>query len=92
MRGLAGGAQYLLPILFLVAAAMSVFRRRKRRQLLAGVSAAPDALNAMSWREFEMLVGEAFRVQGYSVVETGGSADGGVDVVLSLDPPTLIRR
>ena len=46
----------------------------------------------MSWREFEMLVGEAFRVQGYSVVETGGSADGGVDVVLSLDPPTLIRR
>jgi len=62
-----------------------VFRRRKRRQLLAGVSAAPDALNAMSWREFEMLVGEAFRVQGYSVVETGGSADGGVDVVLRKD-------
>jgi len=85
MRGLAGGAQYLLPILFLIAAVMSVFRRRKRRQLLAGVSAAPDALNAMSWREFEMLVGEAFRVQGYSVVETGGSADGGVDVVLRKD-------
>ena len=32
-----------------------------------------------------MLVGEAFRVQGYSVVETGGSADGGVDVVLRKD-------
>ena len=84
-RGLATAGQYLLPILFLIAAVMSVFRRRKRRQLLAGVSAAPDALNAMSWREFEMLVGEAFRVQGYSVVETGGSADGGVDVVLRKD-------
>jgi len=84
-RGLATTGQYLLPILFLIAAVMSVFRRRKRRQLLAGVSAAPDALNAMSWREFEMLVGEAFRVQGYSVVETGGSADGGVDVVLRKD-------
>ena len=84
-RGLATTGQYLLPILFLIAAVMSVFRRRKRRQLLAGVSAAPDALNAMSWREFEMLVGEAFRVQGDSVVETGGSADGGVDVVLRKD-------
>jgi restriction system protein len=84
-RALATTGQYLLPVLFLIAALTSVFRRRKRRQLLAGVSAAPDALNAMSWREFEMLVGEAFRVQGYSVVETGGSADGGVDVVLRKD-------
>ena len=84
-RALATTGQYLLPVLFLIATLTSVFRRRKRRQLLAGVSAAPDALNAMSWREFEMLVGEAFRVQGYSVVETGGSADGGVDVVLRKD-------
>jgi restriction system protein len=31
-----------------------------------------------------MLVGEAFRLQGYRVVETGGGgADGGVDLVLS---------
>ena len=31
-----------------------------------------------------MLVGEAFRLNGYSVVETGGGgADGGVDLVLS---------
>lgn len=39
----------------------------------------------MSWREFEMLVGEAFRLQGYSVVENGGGggADGGVDLVLT---------
>ena len=37
----------------------------------------------MSWREFEILVGEAFRLQGYRVVETGGGgADGGVDLVL----------
>ena len=49
-RALAITGQYLLPVLFLIAALTSVFRRRKRRQLLAGVSAAPDALNAMSWR------------------------------------------
>ena len=79
--------QYLLPFLFLLAAVMSAARRWKRRKLLAGVvsSTAPDAVNGLNWREFEMLVGEAFRVQGYSVAETGRGADGGVDVVLRKD-------
>jgi restriction system protein len=37
----------------------------------------------MSWQQFELLVGEAFRLQGYQVGETGGGgADGGVDLVL----------
>jgi restriction system protein len=46
-------------------------------------SEASDALDGMSWREFEMLVGEGFRLQGYQVAETGGGgADGGVDLVL----------
>jgi Topoisomerase DNA binding C4 zinc finger len=68
-RALATTGQYLLPVLFLIAALTSVFRRRKRRQLLAGVSAAPDALNAMSWREFEMLVGEAFRGRNLTLID-----------------------
>jgi len=38
----------------------------------------------MSWREFELLVGEAFRLQGYRVSEQGGAGpDGGIDLVLS---------
>ncbi len=37
----------------------------------------------MSWQEFELLVGEGFRQQGYQVTESGGGgADGGVDLVL----------
>ena len=66
------GGQYLVPMLFLFAAVTSFSRRWKRRRLLAGVSAsaAPDSLNPLTWREFEMLVGEAFRVKGYS----GGSS------------------
>lgn len=41
------------------------------------------ALNGMPWREFEILVGEAYRLQGYRVTETGGGgADGGVDLAL----------
>ena len=38
----------------------------------------------MTWRQFEMLVGEGFRLQGFQVAETGGGgADGGVDLVLT---------
>jgi restriction system protein len=37
----------------------------------------------MSWQEFELLVGEGFRQQGYQVIENGGGgADGGIDLVL----------
>jgi restriction system protein len=79
---LASFGQYVVPILCLIGAVVSFLRRRKRESLLTNESA--DALNRMSWREFEMLIGEAFRVQGFSVVELGGaSADGGVDIVLS---------
>ena len=40
----------------------------------------------MNWRQFERLVTESFRPQGYRVMETGGSGpDGEVDLVLSRD-------
>ena len=42
-----------------------------------------ESIRAMSWREFETLVGEAYRRQGYEVEETGGGgADGGIDLIL----------
>ena len=41
-------------------------------------SKAADALDGMTWQQFEKLVGEAFCLQGYSVTEIGGGgADGG---------------
>ena len=47
-------------------------------------SKASDALDGMGWREFEMLVGEGFRLQVYGVVETGGGGPvGGIDLRLS---------
>lgn len=85
-RGLASAGQYLLPMLCLAGAAASAWRRKVRQTLLTDVaqSKATDALDGMSWQEFEMLVGEGFRLQGYQVVETGGGgADGGVDLVLN---------
>lgn len=84
-KTLATFGQYVLPLICLAGAGISAWRRRERRNLIAdvGQNKAADALNGMNWREFEMLVGEAFRLQGYGVLETGGGADGGVDLVLS---------
>ncbi len=85
-KSLAGVAQYLLPTIFLVGAAVSFMTRRHLRLLVDDVASNParDALDGMGWEDFERLVGEGFRQQGYQVVETGGGgADGGMDLVLS---------
>jgi restriction system protein len=83
--GLATAGQYFVPLLCLAGAAMSAYSRHQRKTLVAKVGSgkAADALDGISWQEFEMLVSEAFWLQGYQVVETGGGgADGGVDLVL----------
>lgn len=87
--------QFIAPILCLIAALISFLRQRKRKALVTGVvqSNSADALNAMSWRRFEVLVGEAFRLQGYQVVEQGGAQpDGGIDLVLRKGSETHLVR
>ncbi len=44
------------------------------------LQAQPDDLSRMDWRQFELLVGEFFRRNGYVVNVTPPSGDGGVDV------------
>lgn len=85
-KALATGLQYILPFLCIVGAIVSAVRRHQRKELAQQVAQNPSAevLDGMSWREFELLVGEAFRQRGYVVAETGGGgADGGVDLVLT---------
>ncbi len=49
-------------------------------------SAGLDDIQALSWRQFESIVGEAFRRQGYSVAENAvDGADGGIDLALRKD-------
>lgn len=84
-RGLASAGQYIVPLICLAGATISVWRRRTRRSLIdsATRSAAPDVLEGMSWRDFEMLVGEGFRLQGYTVAENfRPGPDDGIDLVL----------
>lgn len=83
---LAYAGQFIVPVVCLFGALGSFIGRQKRQSLATNVlqSKSADALDGMTWREFEMLVGEAFRLQGYRVTETGGAGpDGGIDLVLS---------
>ena len=85
--------QFIVPFICLLGALVSFIQRRKRQNLVGVVTQAKsaDALNSMSWSEFEMLVGEAFRLQGYQVTEQGGArADGGVDLVLRKGSETFL--
>ena len=85
--------QFILPVLCLVGALGSFLKRRKRVALVNVVAKSneADALNGMSWREFELLVGEAFRLQGYTITELGGAQpDGGVDLVLRKGTETFL--
>lgn len=42
-----------------------------------------DSIRQLSWSQFEMLIGEAYRRQGYQVIENAkGGADGGIDLRL----------
>jgi restriction system protein len=84
--------QFVVPLACLIAAGISLAKRQRRSRLVTSVAQgkaterASDALEGMSWQDFELLVGEAFRLQGYEVTELGGEGpDGGVDLVLRKD-------
>jgi restriction system protein len=85
-RTLAGTFHYILPASCLAAAGASAWKASQRKTLAQGVTASGSAssLDGMTWQEFELLVGEAFRQKGFKVLELGGSGqDGGVDLVLT---------
>jgi restriction system protein len=84
-KGLASIGQYLVPLALVGGAIASAITRYRRRSLVSDVAAgkSPSVLLDMSWREFEALVSEAFRLDGYTVEERRGEGpDGGVDLVL----------
>ncbi len=83
-RTLAAIGQYLVPFAFVIGAGVSAIGRMKRKALLeeTAKSTASEPVKSLSWREFEMLVGEMFRNKGFSVTETAKGPDGGVDLEL----------
>lgn len=70
---------------FLMAAVFSFIFSLKRKSLV-NRQTGRESLQELSWKEFEWMVGEAYRRQGYAVEESlGGGPDGGVDLVLRKD-------
>lgn len=49
-----------------------------------------DSIRSLHWRDFEELVAEAYRRQGYAVKEGGFGPDGGIDLVLRRDGATTL--
>lgn len=87
IRTLATFGQYVIPAGFLFGAVISAVGRAKRKRLLktTAEATAQNAAKSLSWQAFEMLVGEAFRSEGYAVRETQAGPDGGVDLELTKD-------
>ncbi|ARH18259.1 restriction endonuclease [Pseudomonas aeruginosa] len=88
IRTFAFFGQFVLPAVFVLGAIGSLVARAERKKLHANAANAREpgqVIEGISWREFELLVGEAFRRKGYTVIEKGGDGpDGGVDLVLHL--------
>lgn len=82
LQGWLGGA---LVAVLLAIYYVRVQRRLKRLEQAARVAPNPTlaALNNMTWKQFELLVHQAFRHRGFVLGESGASdADGSVDLVL----------
>lgn len=75
--------KYLAPFALLLAGLLSWIRKRRRTKMLFETEARSETapLQALSWREFEQLVGAHFERRGCTVGFTPSGADGGVDIV-----------
>jgi restriction system protein len=93
LKAVARTAHNLAPwvsLCFLLPAPISAYHSWRKRKLLDSQKDL-NAIRSLGWREFEELVGEAYRRQGYTVRENPGAGpDGGIDLVLSKDGNTYL--
>jgi restriction system protein len=80
--------QYLFPIIFVFGGVASFRNSFHGKELLwsPGSGRVTEMLAKMSWQDFELLIGQWFKTQGYEVMQAGGAhADGGIDIELRKD-------
>lgn len=88
-KALPQSAGIIASILVFTAALSAYFAWRKGELLDRQTDI--NSIRDLPWKDFEYLVAEAYRRQGYSVQEnTGGGADGGIDVILNKDGKTTL--
>jgi restriction system protein len=73
---------HLILIPLIAAAVFSLFNQLRKGKMLENQTGL-DSIQDLSWRQFEELVGEVFRRQGYLVLENPSEGvDGGIDLRL----------
>lgn len=80
--------KFLIPMALVFGAVISVFTSFKSGQLFKSIkkNGAHDTVQGLSWQNFEFLLSEWFKKQGYATELTGGGgADGGIDIKLYRD-------
>lgn len=93
VRALADGGARLawFPALFFGLLSVASLVLRKKKAALVDLQQDLESLRGLGWKEFEWLVGEAYRRQGYVIDESlGGGPDGGVDVALRRNGETTL--
>lgn len=77
--------KYLIPLGLVIGAVLNIFTKFKSATLFNGIKrkGAHEVVKGLSWQDFEFLLSELFKKEGYSTELTGGGgADGGVDIKL----------
>jgi restriction system protein len=62
--------QYVVPIGLLLDALVGFIKQSRAKSLVDDARTNPNAISEMSWRDFERFIGEAFRRNGFQVVDT----------------------
>ena len=84
IKGVSGAGNFVA-IHLVIAASVSAINSWRKQRLLEGQKGL-DTIKNLNWQEFEELVGEAFRRQGYFILENPEKGpDGGVDLRLRKD-------
>lgn len=77
-------------VIFIVPAVVSLFRSARKRRMLdrqCGIA----SIRSLPWKQFEELLGEAYRRQGFTVFENPGmGADGGIDLTIKRGGETYL--
>ena len=81
--------QYIFPIALGAGTILSGYKQWNRGKIY-NKQTSIDSIRQLSWRDFEQLISEAYRKQGYQVVETEDGPDGGVDLILRKDGKKIL--
>lgn len=77
--------KYFIPLALFIGGIINLFKRGKSAWLFKSISShgAQETLRRLSWKDFEFLISEYFKKEGYQVdlIDAQG-ADGGVDIRL----------